>query len=388
MPMSLSRLGRALALATFTTSLIARVAAAQADSTPARPQGTPVQAVDSAGFERARRMVLGGNAVAGRALADSLVQAVPPGTPAFGDALYWRATIAATAADAERDYRRIIIEYPLAPHAGDALLALAQLEMSRGDRMSATSHLERFLLEFPERGDRPRAGLWLGRLLLDQNDVPKACAVLREADAAVPAEQVELKNQIDYYAPRCVGVESPAAPTAATSTPAPAAPAPATSASATPVSSTPAAASSPPVPAIDSTRAARPSGAPTATPTRAPAANADAASAKAPAPPANATAPRTSGTPNGPARSAKRQPAPSAARWTVQIAAYQTSGEAEALASKMKGRDLDAYVMRSARVYRVRIGHYATREEALTVLASLKKRGTSGFVTTADSSSR
>ena len=408
--MSLSRLGRTLALATFTASLAARTAAAQADSTPARPQGTPVATVDSTAFERARQMVLGGNAVAGRALADSLVQAVPPGTPAFGDALYWRATIAATAADAERDYRRIIIEYALAPHAGDALIALAQLEMSRGDRVSATSHLERFLLESPERSDRPRAGLWLGRLLLEQNNVPKACAVLREADTSVPVGQVELKNQIEYYMPRCVGVETTPTPTPANSAPAPA---------------TQAGGSSRPAPTIDSAHSAQPGGAPTPaagskaegdsaqallTPSKAalptkgvpPSAaaatskavpsSAAAATNKAPLPrnaaPSRVAVPSKAPSPKAAASAPKRQPASSTAKWTVQIAAYQTAEEAESLVSKMKAREFDAYVVRAARIYRVRIGHYATREEALTLLASLKKRGTSGFVTTADPTAR
>lgn len=360
MQKSLSSFVRAAAIATLIAPVAPAIAAAQADPAPARPQGTPVATVDSAGFERARRMVLGGNAVAGRALADSLVQAMPVGTPAYGDALYWRATIAATAADAERDYRRIIIEYPLAPHAGDALLALAQLEMSRGDRVSATSHLDRFLLEFPERSDRPRAGLWLGRLLLEQNDVPKACAVLRQADASVPADQVELKNQIEYYTPRCIGVDTTSAHPAPT-----AAPAPASAASSAPRAK----------PTTDTAHGAPVREAPAPTPAeKAPETKASTAS--------KATTARSS------APTAKREPASASAKWTVQIAAYQTPAEAEALASKMKARSYEAYVARSTRIYRVRIGHFATREEALALLASLRQHGTSGFVTTADSSTR
>jgi len=384
MQQSLYHSCRALALATVAVSLAAGTAAAQADSTPARPQGAPVLTVDSVAFERARQMVLGGNAVAGRALADSLVQAVPAGTPAFGDALYWRATIAATAADAERDYRRIIIEYALAPHAGDALLALAQLEMSRGDRLSATAHLDRFLLEFPERSDRPRAGLWLGRLLLDQNNVPKACATLREAEASVPADQVELKNQIDYYMPRCAGVETSTAQAAATPTAAPATQPPASPSSA---------------PAADSVRGVSGRAATTDTAHGAshPALTSDTAHAGAPhaAAPvsvpddkqANAKAAPAPARPVAPPaanRTAKREIAAASARWTVQIAAYQTPIEAESLAAKMKTRAYDAYVVRATRIYRVRIGHFATRDEALALLASLRQRGTSGFVTTVE----
>ena len=83
--------------------------------------------------------------------------ATPPDSPVYGEALYWRAALAATSTDAERDYRRLIVEYPLSSHVGDALYALAQLESARGDRAaSATTHLEQFLADNPRRPDRPR----------------------------------------------------------------------------------------------------------------------------------------------------------------------------------------------------------------------------------------
>ena len=64
----------------------------------------------------------------------------------------------------------MIVEYPFSPHAGDALLALAQLEMARGDRDPAIDHLQRFLLQRPNDPERVRAGIWLGRLLLAHSE--------------------------------------------------------------------------------------------------------------------------------------------------------------------------------------------------------------------------
>ncbi|MDQ3673475.1 MAG: hypothetical protein M3365_03740, partial [Gemmatimonadota bacterium] len=92
-------------------------------------------------FLRARRLVADGNGAAGRALADSLLAAATPGTPRYAEALFWRASVASTAAAAERDYRLLSIEYPLSPRAEEALLRLAQLEMARGDRSLALKHL-------------------------------------------------------------------------------------------------------------------------------------------------------------------------------------------------------------------------------------------------------
>src|SRR3954466_548450 len=94
---------------------------AQAVSKPADPV-----------FVRAQAMVSDGNGGAGRALIDSVIAATPPMAPLYPQALFWRASLAASAADAESDYKHIVVDYPLAPQAADALLRLAQPPGRRG----------------------------------------------------------------------------------------------------------------------------------------------------------------------------------------------------------------------------------------------------------------
>jgi len=159
-------------------------------------------------FARARQLVTSGNGAAGRVLIDSVIAATPPDTPEYGDALYWRAALAATSADAERDYRRIVVEYPLSAHSGDALLQLAQLEAARGDRAPATTHLDRFIVENPQHPERARAGLLLVRLLFEQSEVPRGCSVLRRTLSDVPDSAVETRNQLQYYSPRCAAADA------------------------------------------------------------------------------------------------------------------------------------------------------------------------------------
>src|SRR5204862_8141992 len=122
----------------------------------------------------------------------------------YADALYWRAALAATSIDAELDYKRVVVEFPLSEHAGDALFQLAQLEIARGDRAAATTHLDRFLLENPSSDDRGRAGLMLVRLAFDQNEPQHACGALRRALQGVPARVVEVHNQVAYFTQRVV----------------------------------------------------------------------------------------------------------------------------------------------------------------------------------------
>ena len=167
-------------------------------------QGNP--ATDSV-FARARRLVTSGNGATGRVLVDSMLAAAPADSPAYADALYWRAALAASPSDAERDYRRLAVDYWYTPHAGDALLQLAQMETARGDRAAASGHLERFMLEAPSHPDRSRVGLTLTRLLFDQNDIPRGCAAWRQAMNATPASSVELRNQLAYYSARCTATD-------------------------------------------------------------------------------------------------------------------------------------------------------------------------------------
>ena len=273
-------------------------------------------------FLRARGLVLQGNGAAGRALVDSQVTTTA-GTPEYASALYWRAALAATAADAERGYRQVIVEYPFSRHSGDALLALAQLEMARGDRDPAIDHLQRFLLQHPNDPERIRVGIWLGRLLLDQNQPVKGCAVLLRTRAALGDTAVETRNKIDYYAARCADVDTVPAVTRPTPPP-------------------------PKVQHVDSGARRRP-------------------------------IPRDSDTSTPNANRASE-----ARRYTVQVAAYQTRDSAEHLVTTLSARRIVARIAGTKAPFRVRVGRYATDADARAAARELKDKGIEGFITTTD----
>src|SRR6266705_4174592 len=154
-------------------------------------------------FARAQALVSDGNGAAGRALIDSVIAATPPSARLYPEALFWRASLAANAADAESDYRHIVVDYPLAAQAEDALLRLAQLELARGDRDGALGHLQRIPRDYPRSKSLARASYWTARVLFEKNDVPNACAANANALAQADASQVELRNQIQYQGQRC-----------------------------------------------------------------------------------------------------------------------------------------------------------------------------------------
>jgi hypothetical protein len=353
-------------------------------------------------FRRARRLVAEGNGVAGRALVDSLLRVADQTTPAYGDALYWHGALAPTAAEAERDYRRVIVEYPLAYYADDALLAIAELEQARGDRAGALMHLQRYVKEHPGGAGRGIAALGAARLAFEQRDPKLGCSMIAAARSSAATTDVELRNQIEYYGRQCgpgsVATNAPAPP-------------PQSAPAATPVAAPTTARQTPAQTSAQTSTSARPatvSSNPTPTPTRAstPAATparTSAAAASTPAPVSTMptpvtpkprpTAPTVSGaapasrdgarstasTPNNPPAAARTAP-PAGRMYTIQLAAYDTRPPAEALVAKLAGRGVKARVSGTAKPFRVRLAFYRTRQEALAEVAALKARGIIGFV--------
>jgi len=164
-------------------------------------QATPA---DSMLFARAQRMFAEGDGPAGRAIVDSALVVIPVSSPRYAEGLFWRASLARAALDAERDYRRIAVEYSLSPRVPDALIRLAQLELARGDRMLAARHLERLLREFPPPPARAAAWYWLARVGFEDNDLARGCIALDSARALATAGNAELANQIRYESGRCL----------------------------------------------------------------------------------------------------------------------------------------------------------------------------------------
>jgi cell division protein FtsN len=289
-------------------------------------------------------MAAEGQGDAARALVQHEIDIAPAGSPRYVDALYWRAVVAATAADAERDLRRIIIEFPLSPRNEDALLRLAQLEMTRGENDQALVHLQRLVIDHPTSPSRSRASFWMARVYFDKNQTPAACRSLADAARNTSPAQVEQRNQIDFWMQRCHGSDTAAVATNMSDS-APSTPAPGTSASVS--QATPPAPSAPP-----------------------------------PAPAASTTTTRTTTTVKSTTSSSSARS--SGGRYTVQVGAYPTRESAESHRKSLVARGVDARVTGSAKPYRVRVGFYDTRAQAEAAAQRLKAKQISVYVTEAE----
>lgn len=358
----------------------ATLAAAQA---PVRPTD-PV-------FVRAQALVSDGNGVAGRALIDSVIASTQPTARLYPEALFWRASLASNAADAESDYKHIVVDYPLAPQAEDALLRLAQLELARGDRDGALGHLQRIPRDYPRSKSLARASYWTARVLFEKNDITNACVANANALAQAEVSEVELKNQIQYQGQRCPSVAAVAAVSSPTTAGSPNNPVTSATATAAPSGSSPnvsSASSTPPAPvkapekqtpaAVDTISSAVTT---TATTPK------TVVPAQRPKPPTDANDSKPSivdpaKAPKAAEKVAPKPPPPISHGngYSVQVAAYTHKPEADKLAATLSKRGYAARVDGSATPFRVRIGRYATEKEAEDALRKIKASHMDGFV--------
>src|SRR6185436_2375120 len=322
-------------------------------------------------FVRAQAMVSDGNGAAGRALIDSVIKATPPMAPLYPQALFWRASLASNAADAESDYKHIVVDYPLAPQAADALLRLAQLELARGDRDGALAHLQRIPRDYPRSKSLARASYWTARVLFEKNDIPHACAANESALSQADSTEIELRNQIQYQGQRC----PPPASVAAASAPA----VPASSPSTVPAS--PAVTSS--APAVTNVSAQPPRLQPPVEANEVKPSIVDPAkAAKIPAEKPVAVEKSVS----SPVAAASSPAATATSGYSVQVAAYNHKADADKLVATLKGRGYAARVDETVTPFRVRIGRYATENDAEDALKKLKAKHMDGFVVKAPKS--
>ncbi len=172
------------------------------------PMATTVSAQVTPAVERttarARAMVDGGDGATARALLDSLVGAVPVGTIDLAEALYWRAVLAERIAEAERDWKRLVIDVPLSPRAPDALVRLGELDMLRGHPADARVYFTRLLRDFPGGTYRAKGLLWLTRSYFEERNMVGGCSAL-DSLRGIEVPDGELRLQSEELQRRCTG---------------------------------------------------------------------------------------------------------------------------------------------------------------------------------------
>ncbi len=224
-----------------------------------------------------------------RAVVRQLLQTLPPTDSVYPQALYTAGLLAADPQTVQTNLQRVVIEYGQSPWADDALLRLAQFYWAQGDPASAVQAVERLRRDYPASPLEARADLIASQAYFNLKDEPSGCGRLRDA-LAHAGDDVEFKNQLAFYLPRCPAV----APAGVTGT----------------------------------------------------------------------------GTVTD---SATASPATSS--YAVQVLAVKSATQVDDMLTRLKVMGFDARVVRdTSGFFKVRVGHYATRDEAVRAQARLKTR--------------
>jgi cell division septation protein DedD len=318
---------------------------------------------------RVRLMADNGEGEKARALLDSLIAAAPRESLDAAEGLYWRASLSEQSAGAERDWKQIVVSVPNSPHAPEALLRLSELDMMRNNPAVARQHAQRVLLDYPEAPERLRALLVLAQSYFGERDAPRGCGVLSALRSAAPLGAVELRMQADELQQRCRGVREIAMGVAANATTTPLA-VPMSAPKGVPINVPMAVTLPAPVNAATTPRS-----------TNAPAPQRAESSV--------ATAPRPTPSPTSrpaPAKrnAATRAPQHAVGKYTVQVAAYDTRAQADALVRRLNTKRMTARVAGTHKPFRVQVGRYGSHADATAALARMKKAGQKGFVAAVD----
>ena len=228
-----------------------------------------------------------------RALVRRLLASLSPQDSLYPGALFTAGRVAADAVTAATSLQRVVIEYGRSVWADSALVLLTQLYFAQGDPAATVQAAERLRLDYPDSPLKARADFWGARGYFDLKDDVHGCSLVREAlDGA--GVDVEFRNQVSFYAPRCASFAA---------------------------------------------------GAPV-------------------------TAPATAGD-----SQAKPTTGGGAGTYAVQVLAVKSAAQVDEMLTRLKVMGFDARVVRdTSGLFKVRVGRYASRDEAVQVQRRLKTR--------------
>ena len=284
-----------------------------------------------------------------------LLTATAPSDTLYPQIVYTQAMVANEAAEMRRQLQRVAVEYSSSSWADDALLRLVQLDYASANLDGAVRNLERIRLDYPDTQLLAQASYWAARTYFDQKKPELACRWIAQGMAASTGS-VEVRNQLGYLNQRCGQFARAGAPQPG---------------------DTQASASAP----LDSQRVIASLPPDTARPTTAPAETVR----TAPSGPSSVAVPRQPAVPpRDPARAdsatALKQP-PLGVRYRVQITAVRSVTTARSLTTKLKSRGFNPITVEEGGLFKVRVGDYATKAEAVAAVPAIKaKLGGSPFV--------
>jgi hypothetical protein len=146
-----------------------------------------------------------------RALVTRLIAALPPSDSVYPEALYTAGILGLDGRTITTNLQRVVVEFSHSPWADDALLRLEQYHYAQADFAATVQAAERLRRDYPDSPLRARAAFHAARAYFQLRDEARACSLIREARAGA-GDDVEFRNQVDFYTGRCPEPMTAAAP--------------------------------------------------------------------------------------------------------------------------------------------------------------------------------
>lgn len=173
------------------------------------------QSVTSLVFQEVIRLAQDGYGDSARVIIAKVLAKTTTTDPLFPEALFTAATVAKSGEEMRTQFSRVAIEFSSSAWADKAMLRLAQLDYGSGNSESAVNRMRRLFNDYPNSSVLPTAALWGSRAAFDRKELQLGCDWIARGLALV-ADDVELKNQLEFAKQRCnvgPGVElAPARP--------------------------------------------------------------------------------------------------------------------------------------------------------------------------------
>lgn len=135
-------------------------------------------------LDRVDSLIARGHLTQARTALTSWFRAHPPparaaNPRAHAHALFLQGRLAPDAASAQDAFLNLVLSYPSAPQAPNALLRLGQGLLTIGQPLRAAGYLERLLADYPADAPRQAAALWLARAYSAAQQFGQACGAAK-----------------------------------------------------------------------------------------------------------------------------------------------------------------------------------------------------------------
>ena len=157
------------------------------------------------------RLAQDGKGDSARAIVLDLIAGTPQSDSLFPQIVYTMGLVARDPGDRTRNFRRVAVEFAGSAWADDALLGLAQEDFAAGRPEASARNIDRLRADYPTSSLLPIASFWAVRAYFELRNSVEACRWLSQG-LALAGQDVELQNQLNFYAPRCANASAEPAP--------------------------------------------------------------------------------------------------------------------------------------------------------------------------------